>query len=94
MATFKESFAGRWTLASMVSKGAASDGTYPMGRGSIHYDPKDNWMHAILETDPASVPAGFKSPTVIKFIVASFLALLIVVVVLCDCYCYTLVLTK
>ena len=74
-----EMFTGRWTLASMVSKGAASDGTtaqeptYPMGRGcggSIHYDPKNNWMHAILETDPARVPAGFKTPTLIKFIVA------------------------
>ena len=78
MATFKESFGGRWTLASMVSKGAASDGTtaqeptYPMGRGcggSIHYDPENNWMHAILETDPALVPAGFETPTVIKFVV-------------------------
>ena len=78
MATFKESFAGRWTLASMVSKGAAGDGitaqepTYPMGRdcgGSIHYDPENNWMHAILETDPANVPAAFKTPTVIKFVV-------------------------
>ena len=80
MATFKESFAGRWTLASMVSKGAASDGTaqeprYPMGRncgGSIHYDPENNWMHAILETDPANVPAAFKTPTVIKFVVVFF----------------------
>ena len=80
MATFKESFAGRWTLSSMVSKSAASDGTaqeptYPMGRGcggSIHYDPENNWMHAILETDPANVPAAFKTPTVIKFVVVFF----------------------
>ena len=72
------SFAGRWTLASMVSKGTANDGstaqepTYPMGRGcggSIHYDLENNWMHAILETDPANVPSGFKTPTVIKFVV-------------------------
>ena len=81
MATFKESFAGRWTLASMVSKGAASDSgaaqepTHPMGQncgGSIHYDPENNWMHAILETDPANVPAAFKTPTVIKFVVVFF----------------------
>ena len=26
-------------------------------------------MHAILETDPANVPAAFKTPTVIKFVV-------------------------
>ena len=73
----KESFAGRWTLSSMVSKSAASDGTAqeptsPMDRGcggSIHYDPENNWMHAILETDPANVPAAFKTPTVIKFVV-------------------------
>ena len=77
MATFKLSFVGSWTLASMVSKGAASDRTaqeptYPMGQncgGSIHYDPENNWMHAILETDPALVPSGFKTPTVIKFVV-------------------------
>ena len=80
MANIKEKFAGRWTLASLVSKGAASDGKlaageapeYPMGQnpgGSIHYDPENNWMHAILETDPAYVPAAFKAPTVIKFVV-------------------------
>ena len=74
-----EMFTGRWTLSSMISKGAASDSgaaqepTYPMGRncgGSIHYDPKNKWMHAILETDPALVPSSFKTPTVIKFVVA------------------------
>ena len=86
----KEMLAGRWTLASMVSNGAASDGTaqeptHPMGRncgGSIHYDPENNWMHAILETDPANVPAAFKTPTVIKFVVV-FLTHLVRVRVRC-----------
>jgi hypothetical protein len=83
----EDMLAGRWVLASMVSKGVACDGkpdaqepkqepTYPMGRGccgSLHYDPKNSWMHAILETDPALVPTGFKSPTITRFVVVSSL---------------------